>query len=376
MILLCLPAPLEEQVVRGLAAFGEEGRIARRCADVAEVIAGVEANLGKIVLLGDDPALDLSVVSRLAACGARVGVVPSFRPVTAIHALGAVPVAEAEMVDFVRGATPAEPVVVPIRRGRIIAVWGPGGSVGRSALVRDLAAVAPDVLVVDADTHRPCLSQLYGLEETSAIVALARHIERGQDPAELIDSVLVDLPGRGAGRPGRLLAGLNTGERWRELPRVVAERMWEPLAAHAEAVIVDVSGGMEARPSREDRHAMTRSAVEAADVIVHVGAGTPVGLRRFLEHLDALGSERIGEHHGVVLLSEHGLGMDGKTKVAALIGEAQMPVHFVRADRRRLERCELQARDAVSAYPRSGYSRDVRALWAAIGSVSGNAAGA
>lgn len=367
MILLCLPAQLEGQVVRGLAAFGEEVRIARRCADLAEVIAGVEANLGKIVLLGDDPALDLSAVTRLAAAGARVGVVPSFRPVTAINALGAVPVAESEMVDFVRGSTPVEPVAAPMRRGRIIAVWGPGGSVGRSALVRDLAAVAPNVVVVDADTHRPSLSQLYGLEETSAIVALARHIERGKDPAELIDAVLVELPGRGADKPGRLLAGLNTGERWRELPRVVVERMWEPLAASADAVIVDLSGGMEARPSREDRHAATRSAVEAADVVVHVGAGTPVGLRRFLEHLDALGSDRLGEHHGVVLLSEHGLGVDGKAKVLSLLADAPVPIHFLRADRRRLERCELQARDMVGTYPRSGYAKDVRALWEVIG---------
>ncbi|MEW6895066.1 hypothetical protein QEV69_00660 [Trueperella pyogenes] len=367
MILLCLPGHLDEQVVRGLAAFGEERQIARRCADIAEVLAAVEANLGRVVLLwGDDPSLDLSLVTRLRKAGVRVGVVPGSRPISDIHAFGALPVSQAKMVEFVRDTKPEMLPDTPANRGTIIAVWGPGGSVGRSALVRDLAALAPNVVVVDADSHRPCLTQLYGVEETSAIVALARHIERGKDPMEMIDSVLVELPGRASARPGRLLAGLNTGERWRELPRVVVERMWEPLAACADTVIVDLSGGMESRPTREDRHAVARSALEAADIVVHVGAGTPIGLRRFLEHLDAVGTDRAGEQHGVVVLPEHGLGIDGRAKVAAILADAPMPYHFVRQDRRRIEQCELHCQAVTTAYPRSGYAKDVRALWGKI----------
>lgn len=64
MILLCLPGHLDEQVVRGLAAFGEESQIARRCADIAEVLAAVEANLGRVVLLWEMTHLSICRSSR------------------------------------------------------------------------------------------------------------------------------------------------------------------------------------------------------------------------------------------------------------------------------------------------------------------------
>lgn len=57
--------------------------------------------------------------------------------------------------EFVRDTKPEMLADTPANRGAIIAVWGPGGGVGRSALVRDLAALAPNVVVVDADSHRP-----------------------------------------------------------------------------------------------------------------------------------------------------------------------------------------------------------------------------
>lgn len=89
---------------------------------------------------------------------------------------------------------------------------------------------------------------------TIAIVALARR-ERGKS-MEMIDSVLVELPGRASALPGRLLAGLNTGERWRELPRVVVERMWNHLPPVLQATVVNgLIWGMEesAYPRRPPR---------------------------------------------------------------------------------------------------------------------------
>lgn len=362
MILLCLPDHLDEALIRELASFGQEDLVARRCADLAEVLAGVDAGLANSVLLaGDEPGLDLTVVSKLRAQGVRIGAVPNGRAIGDLRSLGVEVVSEGELVDFVRGSSESGQAPEAATRGRIIAVWGPGGSVGRSALVRDLASLAGDALVVDADTHRPSLTQLYGLEETSAIVALARHIERGRDPAELIDSILVDLPRSKGNR--RLLAGLNTGERWRELPRVVVDRMWEPLASQTRTILVDVSGGMDGRAERVDRYAVTRSALEAADVVLHVGRGTPVGLRRFVEHIDAVGSDHPAHHRGVAITAPKALGLDGRAKVSELLAGAPMPCEIIRGDRARLDECELSMRAMPIAYPRSGYSKDVRALW-------------
>ncbi len=360
MILVCLPD--DEALIRELSSFGQEDLVARRCADLAEVLAGVDAGLAQSVLIsGDEPGLDLTVVSTLRRQGIRIGVVPHGRPVADLRALGVEVVGEGELLAFARGSSEVVRVPDAAARGRLIAVWGPGGSVGRSALVRDLASLVDDVLVVDADTHRPSLTQLYGLEETSAIVALARHIERGRDPEDLIDSILADLPGGTGNR--RLLAGLNTGERWRELPRVVVDRMWEPLVRRASTVLVDLSGGMDARAERADRYAVTRSALEAADVVLHVGRGTPVGLRRFVEHIDAVGSDHAAHHRGVVVTSPHALGLDGRVKVRDLLANAPMPCDVVRGDRDRLDECELAMKAMPVAYPRSGYSKDVRALW-------------
>ncbi len=361
MILVCLPDRLDEAVIRELTAIGQEDLIARRCADLAEVIAGVEAGLATSVLLaGNEPGLDLSVVSRLRHHGVRIGVVPNGRPVSDLRALGVEVVSEGELVSFVRGAKTVTDVVEDVERGRMIAVWGPGGSTGRSALVRDLASVMSDVIVVDADTHRPSLTQMFGLEEMSAIVALARHIEQGRNPEELIDTLLADLPGKNGVR--RLLAGLNTGERWRELPRVVVDRMWEPLTRRSQIVLVDLSGGMDARSERVDRFATTRSALEAADVVLHVGRGTPVGLRRFVEHIDAVGEDHEATHRGVVITAPKALGIDGEAKVRDLLADAPIPCEIIRGDRDRLDTCELTMKPMPMAYPRSGYSKDVRAL--------------
>ncbi|MDP9806703.1 MinD-like ATPase involved in chromosome partitioning or flagellar assembly [Trueperella bonasi] len=362
MILLCLPDHLDDALLRELAELGEEDLVARRCADLAEVLAGVDAGLARSVLLsGDEPGLDLSVTAALHGQGVRVGVVPHGRPISDLRALGVEVVSEGELLAFVRNSSRIEEIPAKLERGRIIAVWGPGGSVGRTALVRDLAALAQDVLVVDADTHRPSLTQLYGLEETSAIVALARHIERGKNPDDLVDSLLVDIPGKSGA--GRLLAGLNTGERWRELPRVVVDRMWEALASQAQTVLVDLSGGMDLRPERVDRYAATRSALEAADVVLHVGKGTPVGLRRFLEHIDAVGPDASGDHVGVVITSRRALGMDGGAKVRELLADVPIRCEIVRGDRDRLDECELMVKAMPASFPRSKYSRDVSALW-------------
>lgn len=382
MILVCLPD--DEALVRQLAATGQEGLIARRCADLAEVIAGVEAGLAHTVLVsGDEPGIDLTFVAQLRRHGVRVGIVPIGMSESTILALGAQAVPEDRLLDFVRTAPDALAPAEQAERGRMIAVWGPGGSVGRSAFVRDMASVAGDVVVVDGDTHRPSLAQLYGVEETSAIVALARHIERGREPLEMVDSVLVDIPGRAAprrrsgrrraassqaARPARqrLLVGLNTGERWRELPRVVVDRMWEPLVQQAATMIVDLSGGMDARAERVDRFAVTRSALAAADVVLHVGLGSPVGLRRFIEHVDAVGGDHQAEHRGIVIASAKSLGVDGAAKVKSLLADAPMPCTVVAGDPARLAACELEATPMPAAFPRSPYSADVRSVWESL----------
>ncbi|VEI13719.1 hypothetical protein [Trueperella bialowiezensis] len=363
MILLCLPDGRDEEVINHLASFDRSDLVARSCADLAEVTAGVDAGLATTVLVsGDLDGLDLSLVNRWQARGVRVGIVPGRMPPRRIRALGAEAVADIPAFLMERAEEVGQ---APSHHGKQIVVWGPGGSTGRSALVRDLASVADDVLVVDADTQRPALAQLYGVEETSAIVAVARHIERGQDPRDMLDSALVDIPAacRAAqAQRAMFLAGLNTGERWRELPRVVVDRMWEPLAEQAGHIIIDLSGGMDGRAQREDRHAVTRSALAAADVVLHVGRGSPVGLRRFIEHVDSVG-EQIPKQHGVILAAAKALGVDGKAKAKALVADSPIPCTIINSDQDRLDECELTAKAMPRAYPRSAYSAGIRRLW-------------
>ena len=179
-------------------------------------------------------------------------------------------------------------------RGRIVLVWGPHGSPGRSTVSASLAhglAASGGAILVDADVEAPSLVQLLGMpEDSSALAGAARLATHGRLDAESFQRVLAPV-----GDGLSLLGGLGRSGRWRELPPASMTEVWLQCRRAAAWTVVDVAGG----PVDDDvddftlepgRGAVTADLVSHADVILVVGGADPVGVRRLLQLLDEVGS--------------------------------------------------------------------------------------
>ena len=180
------------------------------------------------------------------------------------------------------------------RRGRIVLVWGPHGSPGRSTVSASLAhglAASGGAILVDADVEAPSLVQLLGMpEDSSALAGAARLATHGRLDAESFQRVLAPVGGGLF-----LLGGLGRSGRWRELPPASMTEVWLQCRRAAAWTVVDVAGG----PVDDDvddftlepgRGAVTADLVSHADVVLVVGGADPVGVRRLLQLLDEMGA--------------------------------------------------------------------------------------
>lgn len=257
---------------------------------------------------------------------------------------------------------------------RIIAVWGPGGSPGRSTLAvelaMELARGGHRVGLVDADTHAPSLALALGLaDEGPGFAAACRQAELGGlDPAEL---TRISAPLHvGSGRV-EVLTGINRPGRWPELSesRVAAAlavcRQWVDYTVvdvaasleRDEEIVSDLSDGPR-------RNAATLAALRAADLVVAVAAADPVGVARFLRGHAELRAA-IGATPVAVLanrLRPGALGIDARGQVRRTLERFAgiRDVWFVPADARSVDAALLSARPVAEASPRSVLTSAVR----------------
>jgi len=153
--------------------------------------------------------------------------------------------------------------------GRIVTIWGPTGSPGRSTLAAALAgALAPTsrVVLVDADRSRGALGPLLGVAGGGIVGAATAPPPPGLPcrPRDLHEHRAGFALIRGVPGPAQEVT-LD--------PRDLAALLTR-LRAYADLILVDVGAAL---PPREfgDVH---RAALRAADLILVVGALTEVGL--------------------------------------------------------------------------------------------------
>ncbi len=324
------------------ALDGAAGRVTveRRCADVAELLAAAAAGVGRIAVVSADlPRLDREAVAQLHAARVRVLALthPAGGQVERMLALGVdavvddataavglvaavLALGEAADEDLLAGAGPEATDRAPgelgaadpdaaAPTGRMIAVWGPTGAPGRSTLALNLAAelagsvgvpgpgTSPSggprgALIIDADTYGGTIAQLAGLlDESPGLAAAARAAGQGTlDLAALARLTPVLSPGL------RVLTGISRANRWPELPASALEVVWEIARSLAAWTVVDCGFCLEQDEALSydthapRRNAATLSALEAADVVVVVGSGDPVGIQRLVRGLTDLAS--------------------------------------------------------------------------------------
>ncbi|PJI95216.1 AAA family ATPase [Luteimicrobium subarcticum] len=313
---LCAVRGADEAAVATALGTGRGTRLARRCADLPELLGAAGAGLGAVaVVSGDLSGLDRDAVAALRTVGVRVVVLvdPGLPgEEERLHALGVdrcVPRGDVTRLsdvvhDVAQGPQRALPVAPPAPvvarpRGAVVAVWGPHGAPGRTTVAVNLAAELAGVgarsrrqaggrgteaLVVDADTYGGSVAQVLGLlDESAGLAAAARAASQGVlDEVSLAGTCPYVAPGL------RVLTGITRAARWPEVSAVALDVVWEKARGVADVTVVDCGFALESDElltydtRAPQRNGATLSALAAADVVVVVGAADPVGVQRLV----------------------------------------------------------------------------------------------
>jgi MinD-like ATPase involved in chromosome partitioning or flagellar assembly len=337
--------PYEEALLAALGHPGSRMRVARRCLDLADLLAVSGTTTATVAVVWSGlHRLDREAFARLSANGVGiVAVVEPAGPVVATEQVrraldvgaGAVVLAPGPsdataVASFVadvgaramathlqRARAPAAVATAATAAtarssmhetgdrapGRLVVVWGPIGAPGRTTLAVEIADEAARLGVpatlADADTYGPSIAQRLGiLDEGSGMAAAARAANAGTLDATTLSAVARALP---SGL--RVLTGLTRADRWPELPVPALDHVWRVARSSPGVTVVDAGFCLEeddelsfdAVPLR--RNAATLSSLAAADAVVVVGCGDPVGLARLLragQELDELAERRPG----------------------------------------------------------------------------------
>jgi MinD-like ATPase involved in chromosome partitioning or flagellar assembly len=292
-------APWEAPLVRGLQRRELGIELVRRCVDHGELLGVALRDQPRVAVIAAElPWLDRDLVGTLHDHGVTVvtvgqgSAVPLDR-IGVAHRLAADASADdlAALLHRIGSndapVTPARPVRItdPVapEGAQMIAVWGAAGSPGRTTVAVHVAAEAArrgrPVLLVDGDAWSASVAQLLGLDEAPSVTQAARLATEGW--RQPLESCLQAGPAGCA-----VLAGLAHSELWPE----VRERAWTSVLDAARdsraLVVIDL-----AAPIEEDeelafdrvpyrRNLMTLTALEAADEVVLVVGGDPIGVRR------------------------------------------------------------------------------------------------
>ncbi|WP_434970039.1 AAA family ATPase [Microbacterium sp. bgisy207] len=272
-----------------------------------------------------------------------------------------------ELMQAVRAPIPAAPM--PPGGRRVIVVWGPAGSPGRSTIAIELAVhLARDrsAALVDADSHAPSVAITLGLpDEGPGFAAACRQVTRGAlDVAELERIALR------VGRGPRVLTGINRPSRWPELREDRVRRALAVCREWVDDTVVDVAAPLDRDEeivsdlAGDRRNAATIAALQEADLVVAVAGADPVGIGRFVRGYAQL-RETVGSTPIAVIanrLRPGALGIDARGQVRRSLDRFAgiRDVWFVPQDPRSADAALLAARPIAEVARRSPIVSAVR----------------
>jgi MinD-like ATPase involved in chromosome partitioning or flagellar assembly len=312
-IAFAVPAAIEDALVDGARDHGHE--IVARCASADELASLLDATSAEFAVVS---SAERYLTPRLLAESDRVGV-----RVVAINDTDggrrhAITVGLHEVVDGGAGWADIEGILLatPLRstapeartdgRGRVIAVWGPAGSPGRTSIAiniaAELASAGHTVALADVDTYSGSVAPSLGLlDEAPGFAAACRLAGSGA----LTHLELERIAQRYSSPHGSfwVLTGIGRPSRWPELSASRVAGALELCRDWVDYTVVDTGFNLENDEEISSdvfaprRNAATLESLRAADQIVAVGAADPVGLSRFLrahvDLLDAIVTDRV-----------------------------------------------------------------------------------
>lgn len=269
---------------------------------------------------------------------------------------------QVQPTDGIPGDGPAAGDAGGPGRGETVVVWGPAGAPGRSTvalnLAAELAALGETVVLVDADTYGACQAQLLALlDEAPGLLAAARAADHGPiDEHTLARHAPEALPGM------RVLTGLPRADRWPELREPALRDVLDRCTRLARWTVVDVASCLEEDEelsfdtAAPRRNGAALVALDAADHVLAVGLGDPVGLQRLVRGLDRLGEVSGGTRRVVVnRVRSSAVGPDPVRKVTEALARfaGVADVVTVPEDQPALDAAVLRGQVLSEARPRS-----------------------
>lgn len=268
-----------------------------------------------------------------------------------------------------------EPSPTPSAGGRVVPVWGPHGSPGRTTVAIALAAEAAQrgerVILIDADSYGGAVAPALGIVDEAPGFAAACRLAASSSltPAEL-DRVAAHY-GTGPGS-FRVLTGIPNPSRWPELSRERVLATVKLCRELADLVVIDLGFSLESDDEIASdlmaprRNASTFACLELASAVVAVTGADAVSLQRFLRaRLDLrelVGTCPIEVVANGVRTGAQGFGQASQieevlTRFGGIERALLVPFDAVAADR------AIAAQAPVTvASPRSGMAKALRQL--------------
>jgi len=319
-----------EDVVGGLERLHGPVTVVRRCSELPELLAACQSGLARAAVVAEgSEGLTASLVDRLGAVGVavialtdnadeaarlrKIGVASALTGVQSAELSDRIADAVARLTGMDRplalsaeadtgaalAADPVEPKLgsEDAGSGKIIAIWGPAGSPGRTTIASniagEMAADGREVLLVDADTYGASVAAVLGLLDESAGLAQACRLA---DQGTLDTDALRKVASTVATTSGsfKVLTGITRADRWTEIRATALALVLERARHMAEVVVVDTGFCLEADEELSfdtmapRRNAATLCPLEVADSVYAVGAADPVGVPRLVRALAEL----------------------------------------------------------------------------------------
>ena len=268
--------------------------LARRCVDVADLLAAAQTGDAVAALISPDaPGFDADTVYRLVQAGVHPVAVEADGARCA--ALGISTRLEVGELAALAGHLPRRPSAgaeqdMAYGEGRIVAVWGPSGAPGRSTVALGIAAACAELgistILADADPYGGTIAQMLGiLDEVSGLLAASRAANNGRaaETAEHLYGINDRLS---------ILTGLPRPDLWAQVRAGAAELVLQQLRHDAAVSVIDCGFCLEQPESFDSgaprRNQLTFQSLEAADDVIAVGRADPVGLTRLVRGLHDL----------------------------------------------------------------------------------------
>jgi len=310
---------------------GTDAQIARRCPDLADLLAVAGSGLAEVALVSADlRSLDRTALDHLRECLVTVvGIYPPGDEIAELHlrqlgistvipadasgdviqqALDDLGTLDSRVLDarepasgrpagrLPQGAAHQGDAVADDVLGTIIAVWGPAGAPGRTTvalnLASELAGLGRPTVLVDADTYGGCVAQsLSLLDEAPGLAAATRSADQGSLDLAVLARLAPEVS------PGlRVLTGIPKAHRWPELRAAPLEHVLTLTRRLARFTVIDCGFNLEDDEELSydtlapRRNAATLTSLAVADQVLAIGAGDPIGLQRLVRGLQELGT--------------------------------------------------------------------------------------